>query len=714
MRFFFCYCIEKDYLCKNFQAKTLKTYVPSQVCVRAFVGYFIVTQYVKLIIITMKKFLLSIFCCLMAVFAVQAQETATLSFADEAQRTSFSTTQQVWEQNGVTFTNNKGSGSNVADYSNPVRLYAKSEVVIECTLGNISEIKFTCSSSSYATELKNSVGAEAASSGSVVTITPASASNSYTIASLTAQVRIKEMTVTYTAAGEGVVLPPSAPVLTAGDDFVGSTTVEITCATEDATIYYTTDETVPSETNGTQYTEPFDITTTTTVNAIAINEAGESGVSSQTYTRVATKPEIVGESSFDESVVVTIIPADGTTAYYTLNGKTPTDASTEYTEPLTIKADATLQVVAFDAEGYPSRVEEKEFKQNSSSVGAAGTATLIEDVADIAVGDQVVIVATGYDYALSTTQNTNNRAAVAITKDGNNVSLSDEVQILTIENGAANGQFAFQTGSGYLYAASTSSNQLKTGQTLNNKASFTIAIENNVATIKADQSSRNWLRFNSTNSPVIFSCYSSGQKDVSLYKVNTGTIEDYVLSVTSAEWATLFLGYNVTIPDGVTCYTIAEIGETSVRLEEVSGIIPANTAVLVNAAEGEYSFEVSEEGAEVESNMLGSLTNEYVDKEAYVLSVVDGEVGLYKAEMKGGVFLNNANKAYLPASAVPNKTIEYYGFDWGGTTGIENIEGVAGNNFGEGAIYDLTGRKINSIAVTGIYIIDGKKVFIRK
>ena len=716
MCFFFCYCIEKDYLCKNFQAKILKTCAFYPMRVRIFVGYFIVTQYVKLIIITMKKFLLSIFCCLMAVFAVQAQETATLSFADEAQRTSFSTTQQVWEQNGITLTNNKASSSSpVADYAKPVRFYAKSEIIVECALGNITKIEFDCNNSSYATALKNSIGSTADASSDKVTVTLDGTSNSFTISSLSAQVRMDALTVTYTAAGEGVVLPPSAPLLTAGDDFVGSTTVEITCATEDATVYYTTDESDPATSDTrVEYTEPFEITATTTVKAVAVNEAGESGVSSQTYTRVATKPEIVGESSFDESVVVTIIPADGTTAYYTLNGKTPTDASTEYTEPLTIKADATLQVVAFDAEGYPSRVEEKEFKQNSSSVGAAGTATLIEDVADIAVGDQVVIVATGYDYALSTTQNTNNRAAVAITKDGNNVSLSDEVQILTIENGAANGQFAFQTGSGYLYAASTSSNQLKTGQTLNNKASFTIAIENNVATIKADQSSRNWLRFNSTNSPVIFSCYSSGQKDVSLYKVNTGTIEDYVLSVTSAEWATLFLGYNVTIPDGVTCYTIAEIGETSVRLEEVSGIIPANTAVLVNAAEGEYSFEVSEEGAEVESNMLGSLTNEYVDKEAYVLSVVDGEVGLYKAEMKGGVFLNNANKAYLPASAVPNKTIEYYGFDWGGTTGIENIEGVAGNNFGEGAIYDLTGRKINSIAVTGIYIIDGKKVFIRK
>lgn len=651
----------------------------------------------------------------MAVFAVQAQETATLSFASTAQRTSFSSTQQVWEQNGITFTNNKASSSTaVADYAKPARFYAKSEIIVECALGNITKIEFDCNNSTYATTLKNSIGSTAAASSDKVTVTLDGTSNSFTISSLSAQVRMDALTVTYTAAGEGVVLPPSAPLLTAGDDFVGSTTVEITCATEDATIYYTTDESDPATSDTrVEYTRPFDITTTTTVNAIAINEAGESGVSTQTYTRVATKPEIVGESSFDESVVVTIIPAVGTTAYYTLNGKTPTAASTEYTEPLTIKADATLQVVAFDAEGYESRIVKQEFKQNSSSVGAAGTATLIEDVADIAVGDQVVIVAAESDVALSTNQKSNNRGQVAIVKNGNDIELNDEVQILTIENGLAENQFAFYTGAGYLYAASSSNNYLRTQTTNNANGSWSVTIAGGVATIEANGTyTRNLLQYNKNSS--LFSCYSSAQQKVSLYKVNTSTIEDYVLSVTSAEWATLFLGYNVTIPDGVTCYTIAEIGETSVRLEEVSGIIPANTAVLVNATEGEYSFEVSEEGAEAESNMLGSLTNEYIDEEAYVLSVVDGEVGLYKAAMNGGVFLNNANKAYLPASAVPNKTVEFYGFDWGGTTGIENIEGVGGNNFGEGAIYDLTGRKINSIAVTGIYIIDGKKVFIRK
>lgn len=122
--------------------------------------------------------------------------SATLSFADKAQRTSYSTSQQVWEQNGITFTNNKASSStNVGDYANPVRLYANSEVKVEC--GSMKKIEFTCSSSSYATELKNSIGDEATVSGSVVTVEFNENVDSFTIAKLTAQVRLKSLTVSF-------------------------------------------------------------------------------------------------------------------------------------------------------------------------------------------------------------------------------------------------------------------------------------------------------------------------------------------------------------------------------------------------------------------------------------------------------------------------------------------------------------------------------------
>ena len=122
--------------------------------------------------------------------------TATLTFDDVAKRTEFDTSHQVWVENGITLTNNKGSStSNVANYSQPARFYKSSEIIIEVA-GSIKEISFTCNSASYATALANSCNASA--NDKVVTITLDGTESSYTIASLTGgQVRVDSVTVTY-------------------------------------------------------------------------------------------------------------------------------------------------------------------------------------------------------------------------------------------------------------------------------------------------------------------------------------------------------------------------------------------------------------------------------------------------------------------------------------------------------------------------------------
>ena len=163
----------------------------------------------------------------------------------------------------------------------------------------------------------------------------------------------------------------------------------------------------------------------------------------------------------------------------------------------------------------------------------AATATLVTDVSTLAAGDQVVIVAAGNDFALSTNQKTNNRGQVAVTKSGNTVTLNSEVQVLTLEAGAVVGTFAFNTGSGYLYAAGTSKaqnssknyNYLKTQATLDANGSFSVSISAaGVATVTAQgDNGCNLLRHNNSNG--LFACYSSGQNDISLYKVDTAEEE---------------------------------------------------------------------------------------------------------------------------------------------------------------------------------------------
>lgn len=56
------------------------------------------------------------------------------------------------------------------------------------------------------------------------------------------------------AANTFVARPVIAPL---GGAYVTSVEVSLRCATSGATIYYTTDGSIPSPTNGTEYTAPF-------------------------------------------------------------------------------------------------------------------------------------------------------------------------------------------------------------------------------------------------------------------------------------------------------------------------------------------------------------------------------------------------------------------------------------------------------------------------
>lgn len=200
----------------------------------------------------------------------------------------------------------------------------------------------------------------------------------------------------------------------------------------------------------------------------------------------------------------------------------------------------------------------------------------------------------------------------------------------------------------------------------------------------------------------------------------------YTLNVGPAGYSTMFFNYPVTIPDfneeedGV--YVLTSITAGLAHMEKVTGVLPANTGVIVKANQGTYSFNYTIEEAEedVTSLLTGTTANEYIQGNAYVLSIVNGELGLYKATLNkdatGGNghthFLNNANKAYLPATAIGATAQQSAGFrfSFGGTTAIEEITDERAQST---EIYDLQGRRVKEITAPGIYIVNGKKVLYR-
>ena len=188
------------------------------------------------------------------------------------------------------------------------------------------------------------------------------------------------------------------------------------------------------------------------------------------------------------------------------------------------------------------------------------------------------------------------------------------------------------------------------------------------------------------------------------------------LTVTSAGWATLYLDFPAEIPSDVDAFIVTGVKkEDWLDLVKVEGTIPANTGVLVNANEGSYIFNYSTTAATTDcskNKLEGSVTATTVEKEAYVLGYAKGttDVVFGKAELTNGSFLNNANKAYLPATSVAGASLSAsLRFDFGGTTAIEEVE----TENAETVIYDLTGRRVNEITKAGVYIVNGKKVLVK-
>ena len=204
----------------------------------------------------------------------------------------------------------------------------------------------------------------------------------------------------------------------------------------------------------------------------------------------------------------------------------------------------------------------------------------------------------------------------------------------------------------------------------------------------------------------------------SAWVITEVNIKDFAHTVTVGEvrYSTLVLGYNAVIPANVKAYAVSTVEDGRAKLAEVTGVLAAGEAVVLEAAEGSYDFKYATEAAtEVESNLLaGTVFNTNVAANAYVLANGEDGIGLYKATLnknengEAGTthFLNNANKAYLPASDVPAGA-RFLSFDFGNETAIESVEGA--ENGANAVIYDLSGRRVQK-AQKGLYIVNGVKV----
>ena len=142
-----------------------------------------------------------------------------------------------------------------------------------------------------------------------------------------------------------------APCATPVISFDNTTsTVTITCATENSTIYYTTNGDTPTV-GDSEYNAPFSITSLTTVKAIATHATlATSEVGSLTIDNVAT-PVI---TPLTDGTVEITCATTGATIHYEMGTSTPSDpttSSTEYTGPIEGAAGKVIKAFAVK-EGY--------------------------------------------------------------------------------------------------------------------------------------------------------------------------------------------------------------------------------------------------------------------------------------------------------------------------------------------------------------------------
>ncbi len=365
---------------------------------------------------------------------------------------------------------------------------------------------------------------------------------------------------------------------------------------------------------------------------------------------------------------------------------------------LTVKVAATT-VYAEASEDIPVTVTTKPAVQPvGSDVGSYYE--LVTKDSDMTAGDKVLIVNNEYCTAMSTVQNESNRGIAFVTiSDDKIVEIGETVQEIILE-GSRNGWY-FNVGNGYLCAASSSANLLKTQSTKGGDAKAEIEITNyGIAKITfKGNSTRNKLYYNS--SAKLFSCYSTNQKDVSLYRYIEEKSFDVHIGATG--WRTLVSAKDVNVPAGYRAYIVTTNDGVTASLTAVKSIKNNTPVLLQGPANSDCTLTLIDEEVDYPLENLLQISTETTGNGVYVLANKSKGVGFYL--WTGGAL--GAGRVYLTLP-VDGNVREFISFGMDDETGIELVTVQQTTT----SIFDLQGRRIVKSAA-GLYIVNGRKVFIK-
>lgn len=308
----------------------------------------------------------------------------------------------------------------------------------------------------------------------------------------------------------------------------------------------------------------------------------------------------VEEGTYTEAQAITLSPGEGgEQVFYTINDGT----EQRFIEPIKLEEDGTYKISAYTAGTEALAKSATVTKTYVINLPLEEPYILCEDAAWLTEGANIIFassVAAGEQKAMSKLQKTKNRGAASVTigsafnagkETVGIVSKDADVAVFTV--GISNGHITFYTGdsrdadnnsvAGYLYAASSTSSQLKTQDNVDANAEWTVAVAaNGEATIKAQgKNTRNWMRYNPNSGTPLFSCYEEGQDPIYIY----------LLGKTSSVSSMSSEGVKVFAAEGgveVVAEEAAEVAVYTVAGQLVRQARVAEGSTLVNVAPGFY------------------------------------------------------------------------------------------------------------------------------